>query len=173
MTLGQRSFLEFDLPVEQIILIGKMTLAFANLDNEISATVAILEAGEPKRTEEGSLYWMAPQRAFHVTSTGPRIAALRKLVKQKGNSELEVLVREMRWAMAHVVKARNFVAHGVLAGGAGEPKTFWSQRRLKEMSLEDALATAPLIDYATRAIMIIRWRLLGITPPFALPNRPA
>lgn len=149
-----------------------MVLAFAYLDNHLSQTIALLEAGEPKFQANGHPVWLAPQRAFHITNTGPRIAALRSLTLVKNDPVLKHLVREFRWAMPKVVKARNFIAHGIIAGGLGDPKIFWSQRRLKQMSVADAVACAPYFDYATRAIMLISWHLMKIVPPFALPDRP-
>ena len=148
-----------------------MIIISAMVDTHLSSCVGLLEAG-PKRTfPDGQTGWLVPQRAHHVTNIGERIKNLRKLSARRKDAHLDKLVREFRWAMTKVQKSRNFLAHGMLAGDTGS-FIFWSQRKLKHMSLEEIVESAPTFKFAWRVIELIRWRLLGIEPPYALPDRP-
>jgi hypothetical protein len=160
------------LNVRQLATIGWMVTTYSLADDLVNQSLGLLKAPPPTQTAEG-LQWQVPQDHYQVFENRGKLGQMKKLASARRDHQLLHLVNELRAAMTRASKVRQFLAHGRLLQAEDGAFSFWSQRRLKELSLNDALAAAPWFDYAKDAGHHVIWRCMGVDPPAPMPPRPA
>jgi hypothetical protein len=163
----------FGLSAEELQALGLLIVTCAILENQIDDVLVSFRA---TTTAAGEL-----TQGVTAEPLSAKIQEMRTFARSDPDPEFVPLVKELRWAMAHVQKARNMLAHGQVLRDSEGRVSFWSQWKLKEMSIPDMIAVRPKALYAGKVTQQIRFRLTkraigGIwpmTPPPTLPDRPA
>ena len=163
--------LDFQLSDEKAALIGRLIVTFAHIGNDLDYILSIMRYAsgllkDPTEAHEAHLE-LAQQ-----TRIPPKIAELKTLAKL-GPEERQYLVSEFRLAMVHVLKARNYLAHGSFVYPDSGETWLWSQMKLDHLPLDEVLEQEPWFNYAHHALQQLSFHLSGITPHRALPDRPA
>ncbi|MBH5397379.1 hypothetical protein HZZ13_06185 [Bradyrhizobium sp. CNPSo 4010] len=162
----------FGFSAEELQSLGLLIVYCAILENQVDDVLMSFRA---EATKAG------PTKGLAGETLSAKLQEIKIASRSETDQEIVHLVKELRWAMAHVQKARNMLAHGrVLQDENGAP-SFWSHWKLKEMTVPEVTGVMPRLIYAGKVTRHIHWKLMNrsnggifpMTPLPPLPGRPA